>query len=505
MACYPSPMVRSKRCAAVLMVPTIAIVTAAACTPVQRNLGPPPDGGRDTDEESGDETDSGGANASRGGNAAGGVDAADSVASAGGGAGDAIPTSGGPNDATSGGMSGAPGVEFGGAGGASSGNGGASRGGAEGAEGGGGAAGGAASAAGGANAGASGMGGSGEPSDATCNPACSLPRTCSAGQCVCPSRYADCSNECVLLDSNPEHCGSCSVTCDEGCSAGRCFTTRVLGTSGAGEFEVDSNDIYYSSATPEGAGVFRVPRGGGSPTLVTPADAYVSRFTIHGDTLYWHTVGSIVKMPLAGGQAVELITGQIDLMFLTVDSSYVYYSTYDDGIYRVPIDGGSRVEVASRTDATQVVNLLSDDRNVYWTVPDNGGSILKVPHGGDSSQITLVNSALTGVYNFAWLAAHDSYLYFLHIPAGRDPEVARVTIDSGDVTPIAPVQGNSIDVDDDGIYVADDASIFHVSLDGTTSTKLAEDSRQVFRVKASGDEVFWWTQDGDIRSTWKLP
>jgi hypothetical protein len=60
-------------------------------------------------------------------------------------------------------------------------------------------------------------------------------------------------------------------------------------------------------------------------------------------------------------------------------------------------------------------------------------------------------------------------------------------------------------VDDDGIYISNEGSIFHISLDGATTTQLAEDSRQVFRVKASGDEIFWWTQDGDIRSTWKLP
>jgi hypothetical protein len=270
-------------------------------------------------------------------------------------------------------------------------------------------------------------------------------------------------------------------------------------------FAINSPHIYFTRATPEGASVFRLPRGGGTATAFAPSLQSVGRLALDADNLYGLTGGGVAKMPLSGDTPVELMVGLDTPMLLAVGASNVYVSTYQNGIYRIPIAGGTGDKAASSAQATEVRNLFTDDQNLYWTSTDLGGSIMKMPLGGDSSSVFMLTSGLIGVYNFDAIAAGGSAMYFVHLPAGRDPEVARVNSADGAVTPIAPVDGYSIDVDDDGIYVADHHTIVQISFDGTIITTLAEDTSQVFGVEADGDELFWWTNNGDLRVTSKAP
>ena len=57
---------------------------------------------------------------------------------------------------------------------------------------------------------------------------------CGAG---CPPSKTCCSDRCVTLDSNPEHCGSCATRCNtqsELCSAGSCTAAPRCGPSADG-------------------------------------------------------------------------------------------------------------------------------------------------------------------------------------------------------------------------------------------------------------------------------
>ena len=54
---------------------------------------------------------------------------------------------------------------------------------------------------------------------------CYLPGTCTT-QCACGAGSSACGADCVLLDSDPNHCGNCNTSCDGGaCVSGACVFT----------------------------------------------------------------------------------------------------------------------------------------------------------------------------------------------------------------------------------------------------------------------------------------
>ena len=57
-----------------------------------------------------------------------------------------------------------------------------------------------------------------------CDAACPVGASCQAGNCVCESGHTECAGSCVDLDGDGQNCGECGVVCSEGlvCSAGVC-------------------------------------------------------------------------------------------------------------------------------------------------------------------------------------------------------------------------------------------------------------------------------------------
>lgn len=58
-----------------------------------------------------------------------------------------------------------------------------------------------------------------------CGVTCPGTLSCTRGECGCPIGLSACAAECVVLRTNPQHCGACDVSCDEAgmpCHDGRC-------------------------------------------------------------------------------------------------------------------------------------------------------------------------------------------------------------------------------------------------------------------------------------------
>jgi hypothetical protein len=119
--------------------------------------------------------------------------------------------------------------------------------------------------------------------------------------------------------------------------------------------------------------------------------------------------GSIVKVPIAGGSAVTLASGQLNNGELAIDDTYVYWADLGDGtqmhntdgsIMRVPKAGGSVVTLAANVDGPR--SLVLANNFVYF---GNWDSIQKVPTTtGAVSTVTTTTGATV-------LAADASSIY----------------------------------------------------------------------------------------------
>jgi hypothetical protein len=73
-----------------------------------------------------------------------------------------------------------------------------------------------------------------------------------------------------------------------------------------------------------------------------------------------------MKQNLTSGSAVTLASNQFGPLQVLVDSSNVYWLTWDNKIYKVSIDGGTRTEVTSG--GGRGLNWMAvDDTSIYWT------------------------------------------------------------------------------------------------------------------------------------------
>jgi hypothetical protein len=130
--------------------------------------------------------------------------------------------------------------------------------------------------------------------------------------------------------------------------------------------------VFFAGSPPNQccSALMSVPVAGGpTSTIFVPADPAISIFAMTADAQYVYFAvedGSIWKVPIAGGQPVELATGLgsgAGLDQIAVDDSNLYYSA-SDGIYALPILGGAPTRLFAVQDCQ---GLAADAHFIYWT------------------------------------------------------------------------------------------------------------------------------------------
>jgi hypothetical protein len=369
-----------------------------------------------------------------------------------------------------------------------------------------------------AGSGVSVSGGEGSGEGGETGAACALPctggATCQDGECLCGQGELLCDGTCVDVLSNSSNCGTCEKVCSETCSLGRCVTTlptlQTTGINGspdgAAYLVVSGNTIYFT--TRSGDFVCSANRDGSMVTVLASMQRKAAALTFDATNIYWANVGvgagggSIMKVPKAGGQAVQLAAEDSSPTVLAIDGNFVYWGGEDVPIKKVPIAGGTPTTVSPDPGAQSASNLLTDGIELFWSNLLNSGSIFKLSLSSTSA-ISL-GGGITGAGSYGVLAKSGDNLYFLHHPAGHDPELAKTPTAGSEITPVAAVTGSSLVVDDAAAYVATNNGVVRVSLDGS-STKQLVAGGAAYRLFIDGNDLYWSGSDGIFRVTSKLP
>jgi hypothetical protein len=214
-----------------------------------------------------------------------------------------------------------------------------------------------ANAAGGSTSGSGGMSTGGAAAGSTgSGMACAVTKDClgtgffcKAGTCSCSADVPDvcgsgATGACVNKMSDADNCGACGTKCDPGasCVAGKCNA---------------------------------------KPTELTKADGCGSmRIAIQGANIYWTEAmtGKVRSMPVAGGAAVDIATGQVSPSAIAVDAKGVYWLAGGDATgggkkimkAALPFVAGAPVELkASTTDTIFGIAVAAD--KLYYSLKND--------------------------------------------------------------------------------------------------------------------------------------
>jgi hypothetical protein len=146
------------------------------------------------------------------------------------------------------------------------------------------------------------------------------------------------------------------------------------------------NPSSSTGGTPAGSIQF-IPVGGGNPvTIYSAQNAWITSIAVDSTNIYWTNYGSmepnntngvVMRMPLGGGTATTIASGQHDPAAIAVDGTNVYWGNagtqsagYLDGsIMKAPLDGGTPVTLA--TGGGGVYGIAVDATSVYWTTQND--------------------------------------------------------------------------------------------------------------------------------------
>jgi hypothetical protein len=172
---------------------------------------------------------------------------------------------------------------------------------------------------------------------------------CTGGVCLkeCLPGHTRCNGVCVDPSVEPAHCGACGNACAAGtvCAGGACVaesTVRIVSGLGSPEdIVLDATNLYYTDiGTNE---VWQVDKATLAKTLLASGQAKPYRIAVDGTHVYWSSQlgGAILRAPIGGGAAPELLYTASGASAVAVDDTQVYWSeSGTKKIYRAPKTAG---------------------------------------------------------------------------------------------------------------------------------------------------------------------
>lgn len=304
---------------------------------------------------------------------------------------------------------------------------------------------------------------------------------CNDEGCACAEHHGDCDgdpdNGCELVLDEPDNCGACGVTCENGdcenytcaCAPGRaecdgdpttvCETELATdsahcgtcGRSCAGaacedglckpepvtigpiySFTLAGDTLYY--ATFMDMGMFRAPTdGSGTPEPFGDPTIYVNLMYHHDGVIYWTSDTGVHATTIATGETVQLAMDQSPGGRLQVGGGKVYWGNRDEAtmiayLHRAPVmPGGAVEEVTALGDVKFIFDFAVSEQHVYW---NDINLFMRAPHDALEPEswktVEIPATYLEPLADGLLFSGNPGGVYFIPYAAGNETLLADV-------------------------------------------------------------------------------
>ena len=196
-----------------------------------------------------------------------------------------------------------------------------------------------------------------------------------------------------------------------------------IGLAGAPTWSPDGTGIAFQAALEGQSDVYIIASAGGKPRNLTSHPAQDTRpsFSHDGKWIYFTSNRSgmrqIWKMPVSGGDAIQLTQNGAFAVFESPDGSYVYYNQTMDtpsALWRVPVSGGTPSKVLDGVVRGAFAVL---ERGIYFIDrPSGNAGVLSMDRPSGETRLQYFDFA-TGKSN---TVAHQLGDVFLGLTASKD-------------------------------------------------------------------------------------
>jgi hypothetical protein len=260
-------------------------------------------------------------------------------------------------------------------------------------------------------------------------------------------------------------------------------TLATIAGTGA-NIALDATNMYWTEpGTLNSAGTAYIPNtgrvmslalSGGNPTTIASAQNWPYGIAVDGTNVYWTNfalgaagVGNVMKLPRDGSAvAIPLATGQTGPDAIAVDATNVYWTTMSGNIMSMPIAGGMAMTLD--TGQSDPYNLVLNGSTLFWTNwTGSAGAVLSAPVTGGS-----VSPVASGLSQLFGLAVDATSVYWVQNSYNVPGVLQRIPRVGGSVTTLAPAVG-PIAIDSANVYFVDNQDkVMRVPLTGGTAVTL---------------------------------
>ena len=277
-------------------------------------------------------------------------------------------------------------------------------------------------------------------------------------------------------------------------------TTNVLSMA------LTSDEVLWTDGPGSGS-IFAIKKTGGPRRVLAEKMAWPDALTVSGSDLYFAAgldeLGSIRRMPTAGGTPVELVTNQRHPTAIVVVADHLYWvngwGSSGGALMRAKLDGSNVTTLVSGL--TEALHLLVTKTHAYWGEGSSwGGQVLR-----RYDLVTGVTETLLSSEFVRHFAKQEDSLYVLHGPTSKANEVFRMPIVTGSRTLLATEAS-------DGLYpgclVTDSTHVyFHfygsgllrIPLAGGTVGVVAPKTGNITAMAIDELRVFWGEQGTETK------
>jgi hypothetical protein len=197
------------------------------------------------------------------------------------------------------------------------------------------------------------------------------------------------------------------------------------GAESFGDLTIDADAVYYATLLPSGcmAQVKRVPKQGGTPTVVAQTHGMPSALAVDAEHVFWFDTDEpgcaapdstsyvAFATPKLGGTAVPLFEASQPArpFAVALDDAFIYWTGQSTiSVQRAPKGGGPPEVVYAGSDTPG--SLVLDDASVLWSGTAGVWSAPKAP-GGPGTQLAPAPASSPQLGRFGGVAVDASSVY----------------------------------------------------------------------------------------------